>query len=193
MHFDAMIGLPINNFFNVGRSIRVDDPYPGAANSSRFDLERCDLDSWKKKIPFKVRPLRNVNNLLGDDIRSACTMNPTFHTENGVVILTFTEPLLNANAVNEAVAVINTGESWNVILDCQAIQSLVGDSLSNLLNLNKQLTEEGGRLVLCNVAPDFAEVLRVTRFDRILRIRSNVESAVACIDDLAISIQSKLS
>jgi len=69
---------------------------------------------------------------------------------------------------------------------------IVGDSLLSLLNLNKQLTEEGGRLVLCNVAPDFAEVLRVTRFDRILRIRSNVESAVACMDDPAISRQSKL-
>ena len=55
-----------------------------------------------------------------------------------------------------------------------------------MLNLNKKLTEEGGRLVLCNVAPDFAEVLRVTRFDRILNIRPNFEGALVCMDDPAI-------
>ena len=109
----------------------------------------------------------------------------TQHTENGVVILTFTEPLLNADAVKEAVSVINAGESRAVILDCQAVRSLVGDSLSNLLKLRSKLTDEDGRLVICNVAPDFAEVLSVTRLNRILKIRSNVESAVACMNEPA--------
>ena len=35
-----------------------------------FDLELCELDSWKHKLAFEVRPLGNVKNLLGDDIRS---------------------------------------------------------------------------------------------------------------------------
>ena len=109
----------------------------------------------------------------------------TQHTENGVVILAFTEPLLNADALNEALAVINAGESRNYILDCHAVRFLMGDSLSNLLKLSRKLTEEGGQLALCNVAADFAEVLRVTRFDRILKIRPNVESAVARMNEPA--------
>ena len=109
----------------------------------------------------------------------------TQQTVNGVVILTFTEPLLNADAVKEAVSVINAGESRNVILDCQAVRSLLGDSLSNLLKLNRSVTEEDGRLVICHVAPDFADVLRVTRLNRILKIRPNVESAVACMNEPA--------
>jgi anti-anti-sigma factor len=109
----------------------------------------------------------------------------TQRTENGVVILTFTESLLNADAMNEAVAVINVCENRNVILDCHSVRSLVGDSLFNLLKLKKKLTEEAGRLVLCNVAPDVAEVLCVTRFDRIVKIRPNVESAVAWMNEPA--------
>lgn len=110
-------------------------------------------------------------------------MNPTIHSENGVVILTFTELLLNADAINDAIAVINASESRKVILDCQAVRFLVGDSLSNLLKLSRKLTEEGGRLVLCNVAPDFAEVLRVTRFDQIFKIQPHVDTAVASMDE----------
>ena len=106
----------------------------------------------------------------------------TQHTQNGVVILTFTEPLLNADAVEEAISVINAGESRKVILNCQAVRFLAGDSLSRLLKLIRNLTDKDGRLVVCNVAPDFAEVLRVTRLNRILKIRPNVESAFACIE-----------
>ena len=116
----------------------------------------------------------------------------TQHTENGVVILSFTEPLLNADAIKEAVSVINAGESRKVIIDCQAVRFLVGGSLfpdqepfTPLLNLNKRLTEESGRLVLCNIAPDFAEVLRVILLNRILKIRPNIESAVACMNEPA--------
>ncbi len=104
----------------------------------------------------------------------------TRHTENGVVILTFTEPLLNADAIEEAGCVIHAGESRKVIMDCETVRFLVGDSLSSLLKLIRKLTDEDGRLVLCNVAPDFAEVLRITRLNRILKIRPNVESAFAC-------------
>ena len=106
----------------------------------------------------------------------------TQHTQNGVVILTFTEPLLNADAVEEAISVINAGECRKVILNCQAVRFLAGDSLSRLLKLIRNLTDKDGRLVVCHVAPDFAEVLRVTRLNRILKIRPNVESAFACIE-----------
>ncbi len=109
----------------------------------------------------------------------------TRHTENDVVILTFTEPLLNADAIEEAGCVIHASESRKVIMDCETVRFLVGDSLSSLLKLLRKLTDEDGRLVLCNVAPDFAEVLRITRLNRILKIRPNVESAFACFDEPA--------
>lgn len=113
----------------------------------------------------------------------------TWHTENGVIVLTFNDPTLNADAVSKALTVINATDNRKVILDFQSIRFLVGGSLrpdqeplTPLLKLGKQLTEEGGRLVLCNVGPEVADVLRVTRFDRIVEIQPNVNSALACLD-----------
>ena len=110
----------------------------------------------------------------------------TQHTENGLIVLSFTEPTLNADAVTEAIRVINASENRKVILDFQSVRFLVGGSLrpdqeplTPILKLSKQLTEEGGRLVLCNVAPEIAEVLRITRFDRIIETQPNVDSAIA--------------
>lgn len=110
------------------------------------------------------------------------------NTENGVIVLTFTEPTLNADAVTEALTVINATEHWKVILDCQSVRFLVGGSLrpdqepfTPLLKLGKQLTEAGGRLILCNVAPEIAEVFHVTRLNRFFEIQPDVNSAVACM------------
>ncbi len=114
----------------------------------------------------------------------------TQHIKNDITILTFTESLLNADAVHEAISVIKAGENRKVILDCRAIRSLVSGSLfpdqapfTPLLKFTTQWTEEGGRMLLCNVAPDLGEVLRITRMDRIYGIRLDVENAVACLKE----------
>jgi anti-anti-sigma factor len=112
----------------------------------------------------------------------------TQHTENGVVILTFTEPTLSADAVAEVLSVINTSKTRKVILDCQSVRFLIGGSLrpdqeplTPLLKLSKQLTGEGGRLVLCNVAPSIDEVFRATRLAQFFEIQPDVHSAAACL------------
>lgn len=113
----------------------------------------------------------------------------TQHTEHGVCVLTFTEHLLKADALGEALTLINASKSRKVILDFQTVRFLVSGSLfpdheplTPLLKLSKKLTQEGGRLALCNVAPEVAEVFRIIRFDRIIEIRPDVKTAVACMD-----------
>lgn len=110
----------------------------------------------------------------------------TQHTKNGVVVLTFIEPTLNADAVAEALAVIYASKSRKVILDFQSVRFLVGGSLrpdqepfTPLMKLSKQLTKEGGQLVLCNVTPEIADVLRIIRLDRIIEVQPDVDSTVA--------------
>ncbi len=112
----------------------------------------------------------------------------TKHTEHGVVVLTFTKPTLNADAVMEALTVINADNSRKVILDFQTVRFLVGGSLlpdqepvTPLWKLSRQLTEEGGRLVLCNVAPEIVEVIRVIRLDRIIEILPDANAAMECL------------
>jgi anti-anti-sigma factor len=110
--------------------------------------------------------------------------------ENGVIVLTFTEPTLNADAVTEASTVINAAENRKVILNLQYVRFFVSNSLfpeqgtgPPLVRLGVQLNEKGVRLVLCNVSPELAELFRITRLDRILKISPNVALAVACMED----------
>jgi anti-anti-sigma factor len=112
----------------------------------------------------------------------------TQHTECGVAILTFTQPLLNTDAVAEAATVINASKILKVILDLQAVRSLVSGSLfpiqeplSPLLNLRKQLANDGGLLILCNLAPAIDEVFRITALNQIFEILPDIDSAVACL------------
>ena len=112
----------------------------------------------------------------------------TQRTEKGVLILTFIEPLLKADAVTEALTVINAAENRKVILDLQSVRFLVSGSLfpdqeplTPLLNLRRQLTEEGRLLVLYNVAPGIDEVFRITHLNQLFEIQPNVSSAVACL------------
>ena len=113
----------------------------------------------------------------------------TQHIENGVVVLTFTNPTLNADAVTEALTVVNAAENRKIILDCQWVRFLVGGSLcpdqepfTPLLKLRKQLTDEGGRLILCNVATEISEVFRIIRLGKTLEIQPDVQSALVCMD-----------
>ena len=112
----------------------------------------------------------------------------TQHTEKGVIVLTFTEPTLNADAMAEALSVIDASKTRKVILDCQSVRFLVGGILcpdqepfTLLLKLSKQLTNGGGRLVLCNLVPEIYEVFRITQFHQFFEIQPDVESAVACL------------
>jgi hypothetical protein len=110
-------------------------------------------------------------------------------TETGILVLTFTEPLLTAAVVLEARAILDTTKQLKVILDCQFVRFLVSGSLfpdrepfTPLLKLSQQMAEAGGRLVLCNTSLEFTEVLRVTRFDQIWEVRTDLDAAMACLE-----------
>lgn len=102
----------------------------------------------------------------------------THYTENGVIILTFTKSMLNADAVKEAISVVNSSESRKVIFDFQAIRHFHNPPI---VLFHKRLTEEGGRMVLCNVHPDIAELLQITRLNQLFEIQPDIGSAVACM------------
>jgi anti-anti-sigma factor len=106
-------------------------------------------------------------------------------TEQGVLVLTFTASLLNADAVEEALAAVTSAGCRKVVLNCQAVRSLVSGSLcpegepfKPLLTLRRQLKEAGGRLVLCNLAPAVEEVFHITRLDEHFELWADVAAAV---------------
>lgn len=66
---------------------------------------------------------------------------------------------------------------WKVLMDLSAVTVLASMGLGMLVNLNKQCNAEGGKLVVCGVAPDIMGVLKITRLDGMIKIVPNVEKA----------------
>ena len=104
--------------------------------------------------------------------------------------MTFTESLLNADAVDEALVAVSSTGCRKVVLDCQAVRFLVSGSLypqweplKPLLTLQRKLKEAGGRLVLCNLAPAIEEVFHITRLYELFEVRADVAAAVGSLKE----------
>ena len=109
-------------------------------------------------------------------------------TEEGVLVLAFTEPLLEAAAVEEALAAVAETECRKVVLDCRAVHSLVSGSLypghepfKPLVALLRRLEGDGGRLVLCNLDAGIEEVLRITRLNTLFEIQPDLHQALSAL------------
>ena len=106
----------------------------------------------------------------------------------GLTILAFTQPLLNADAVQEGMTFIASSQTRKLILDFQSVRFLVSGSLcpdqepfKPLFDLRKQLTDAGGCLVLCSLSPELQEVFKILRFDQIFEIQPDVTGGVSAL------------
>jgi hypothetical protein len=124
------------------------------------------------------------------NMRKAPNQPLKWRIEQGIAIVTFTDPTLHADAVNEAHAIITAADTRKAVLDCQSVRSLLSGSLfpdaeplTPLLRLRRYLTEKGGRLVLCNLDTEIAEVLRITRLNKLFEIQPDVTKAVTSMKE----------
>jgi anti-anti-sigma factor len=81
-------------------------------------------------------------------------------------------------AATEAIAWARTNR---VVLDLGQIEHLAGFGLSKVVRLYRDLAQAQGRLALCHVVPPLAEVVKVTRLDRLLPVYADLPAAVAAI------------
>src|SRR5437868_257329 len=54
-----------------------------------------------------------------------------------------------------------------VILDCEQVAVICGSGLGKLLRLYKDLLAGQGRLALCNLSRPLAEIVQITRIDKV--------------------------
>ncbi len=91
-----------------------------------------------------------------------------WRTEEGILVVTVTEPQLQGYTMarslqQELHALVSQHEPvLRMILDLQAVTSLTSEALRPLLNLQRNMFQQGGRLVLCSLSPVVAAVFRVT-------------------------------
>ena len=78
--------------------------------------------------------------------------------------------------------VLDEEKRTHVVLDFTKVKYLSSQAIGIILTLNKKLTggSAGGEgLVLCGVGPQLMQLLKITRLDRILTIKSSQQDAVA--------------
>jgi anti-anti-sigma factor len=88
--------------------------------------------------------------------------------EQGVLVIALTESRLHgddlADSLNEhLLATVTQAQVKKVVLDFRQVDSIATACLRPLLNLRNLIHSKGGRLILCNLQPQVADVLTVTR------------------------------
>lgn len=70
---------------------------------------------------------------------------------------------------------------WRIVMDLSDVTLLASMGLGMLVSLHKTCTQNGGKLIVCNIRPDIAEVLRITHLERVLKIVKDREAAVKAV------------
>jgi anti-anti-sigma factor len=92
----------------------------------------------------------------------------TSHTEQGVLVLTFTDPQIRGDDMAEEVrdellATVREAGVDRVVLDLGRVTYISSVAFRPLLQLHAALKDRHGRIILCNLHEAVREVLHLTR------------------------------
>lgn len=68
-----------------------------------------------------------------------------------------------------------------MVLDFAEVEYLSSRALSELINLNRQVDQRSGQLVLAGIRPPIFEVFKITRLNRLFRIEDTVADAIKLV------------
>jgi anti-anti-sigma factor len=92
----------------------------------------------------------------------------TSRVENGALVLTLTDAQVRGDEIAEALraelldAVARSGVA-RVVLDMKEVEFISSVAFRPLLQLHGKVKELNGRLIVCEMSPAVAEVMRLTR------------------------------
>jgi anti-sigma B factor antagonist len=86
-----------------------------------------------------------------------------------------------AHETDELLELINTSQSTNLVIDLSHSDYLGTVMLGAVMKLWKRIAQRGGRLVLCNVSGNVAQILRFTKLDTIWPIYGSRDQALHAI------------
>jgi anti-sigma B factor antagonist len=102
-----------------------------------------------------------------------------------VMVVEFRQPSLMDQIVLDLSAkrlykMIDEEDRRLVILDFEKVQFLSSQAIGILLSMKKKLDALGGsKFVLCGIGPRLAELLKITRLDKVLTIKKSQKEALA--------------
>lgn len=114
------------------------------------------------------------------------TMQPMKLQPTGqVMVVEFKQPSLMDPIVLEATGkrlgeLVDQEDQRKILLDFEQVQYLSSQAIGILLTMKKKLDAlPHSRLVLCGIQPKLAELLRITRLDKVLTIKPTQREALA--------------
>ena len=77
---------------------------------------------------------------------------------------------------------VDAEDRRKIVLDFEKVQFLSSQAIGIILTMNKKLAAlKNSKLVLCGVGPKLAELLKITRLDRLLTIKPSQREAVRVV------------
>lgn len=74
---------------------------------------------------------------------------------------------------------VDAEDRRRIVLDFEKVQYLSSQAIGIVLTMNKKLNAlKNSKLVLCGIGPRLAELLKITRLDRLLTIKPTQKEAV---------------
>src|SRR5262245_43582627 len=92
----------------------------------------------------------------------------TSESSDGVLVLTLTDTQLRGDELadelwDELLAALTASDANRVVLDFRNVTFLSSVAFRPLLRLHSEVKGRGGRVAVCNLGPDVAEVLHLTQ------------------------------
>ena len=107
---------------------------------------------------------------------------PIQHWSDAILILELQAGSEMTDELNSLARYVAEREKYNVVVDFTDVGEITSASLSRLLRLRKLTAEGGGRLVLCNIAPDTEDVLAVTGLSDVFELTRDRFTALATLE-----------
>lgn len=90
--------------------------------------------------------------------------------------------ILDANAIEELGGelfdLVEVENRKSLLLDFTGVEFLSSAALNKLIILDKKVKANGGRMKLCSLRAEIAEIFALTRLDRLFDIRDDEKSAL---------------
>lgn len=102
---------------------------------------------------------------------------------NDVTIARFTDKkILDESNIqiigNQLFSLIDDDHRKKVVLDFANVEYLSSAALGKLITLDKKVKAAQGELRLCSIRKDILEVFKITRLDKLFKIRENRDKAL---------------
>jgi anti-anti-sigma factor len=104
--------------------------------------------------------------------------------EAGCAVVEFANSRISEGTTVEAIQttltqLIEDDPQQSIVIDFQRVELMSSATLGVLVRLYRDLSENGGRMVLCGLQPSVQKVFELTRLDQLFRIEKDLAAGLS--------------